>query len=127
MDLQAAILSDKYDEAKKLLADTANLGVEPVKLSVWERVQKDKLPGKDEEGNETEPKDVASEEYMTELAGSMLKDVDPADALFIIKAIVSIGLYEGGRASVEEVDKAFDTQVGNRAGFGRAGAPSIEW
>ena len=118
MDLQAAILSDKYDEAKKLLADTANLGVEPVKLSVWERVQKDKLPGKDEEGNETEPKDVASEEYMTELAGSMLKDVDPADALFIVKAIVSIGLYEGGRASVEEVDKAFDTQVGNRAGFG---------
>ncbi len=118
MDLQTAILSDKYEEVKALLADTANLGVEPVKLGVWERVQKDKLPGKDEEGNETEPKDVASEEYMTELSTELLPDVDPADAAFIIKAIVSIGLYEGGRASVEEYDKAFDTQVGDRSGFG---------
>jgi len=118
MELKDAIIADDVKKVKKLLADNKALGVEETKLSIWERVQKDKLPGTDEEGNETEPKDVASEEYMAELGSELLAGVDATDAMFIIKAIVQIGLYEGERAPVEEVDKAFDTQVGDRSGYG---------
>ena len=57
-------------------------------LAVWEAIQKDMLPGVDEEGGETEPKDVAGEEYQAELAASM--SCDPA----LIKQLVKIG---GGR------------------------------
>jgi len=118
-DLKKAILADKFDQVKTLLAETSNLGVAPEKLAVWEKVQKDKLPGVDEEGGETEPKDVASEEYMKELAELLLPEVEEADAMFVIKAIVTIGLYEGGRAEFQyDDDKQFDTQVGDRAGYG---------
>ena len=79
---------------------------------MWEAIQKDMLPGVDEEGGETEPKDVAGEEYQAELAASM--SCDPA----LIKQLVKIGLYVGARAEIAEYDKAFDTQVGDRSGYG---------
>ena len=98
--------------AKLLIAYNEGLGVGAAELAVWEAIQKDMLPGVDEEGGETEPKDVAGEEYQAELAASM--SCDPA----LIKQLVKIGLYVGARAEIAEYDKAFDTQVGDRSGYG---------
>lgn len=116
--LQHAIMAAKYECAKALLGASGALGVPPLELTLWERIQADKLPSKDADGEEVEPKDVEAEEYQTELAAELLADLDPAEAGYLIKAIIKIGYYVGGRATVEEHEMAFDTQVAERRGFG---------
>jgi len=121
--LQHAIMSSKYECAKLLLGTSGALGVPASELALWERVQADKLPTV-VDGEEVDAKEVESEEYQTELAGELLSGIEPAEAGYMIKAIVKIGYYVGGRASVEEYDMAFDTQVGDRFGFGVCLMPS---
>uniref|UniRef100_A0A7S2BLD2 Adenylate kinase n=1 Tax=Haptolina brevifila TaxID=156173 RepID=A0A7S2BLD2_9EUKA len=115
--LKHAIIAAKYECAKLLLGTGGALGVPASELALWERVQADKLPSV-VDGEEVEPKDVESEEYQTELAAELLAGVEAAEAGYMIKAIVKIGYYVGGRASVAEHEMAFDTQVGDRFGFG---------
>jgi adenylate kinase len=85
-------------------------------LAVWQRVQQDQLPIP--EGEEGEEKDVSSEEYQAELASTMLPEMAPVDAGYLVKRIVKIGLYVGERAAIEQPDMQFDDQVGDKQGFG---------
>ena len=116
--LKTAVMGSKYECAKALIAVSGTLGAPVTELAIWERIQADKLPTKDADGEDVEPKDVEAEEYQTELAAELLPEVETADALFTIKAIIKIGIYVGDRAALEEVDKQFDTQVGDRFGWG---------
>jgi len=122
--LQYSVMSKAYDCAKALVKVNKAFGLPADDLAVWERVQADKLPTTDEEGNEVEPKDVEDGEYQAALAAELLPDVDATDAGYKVKAIVKIGVYSGGRAPIEEYDKQFDTQVGDRFGFGVCLFPS---
>jgi adenylate kinase len=123
--LKAALMRKKFGCAKELIQYNVALGLPDAQLKIWERVQTDLKPGVDEEGGETEPKDVADVEgYQTPLAAEMLPDLDPADAGYVVKAIVSIGLYQGERAELAEPDKQFDTQVGDKSGYGVTLSPA---
>lgn len=114
--LAYAIAEAKFESAKVLITYDAALGMPAKELAVWQQIQKDMLPIP--EGEEGEEKDVQSEEYQAELAASLLADMDAAEAGYLIKRIVKIGLYEGGRVAVAEPDMAFDTMVGDKSGYG---------
>ena len=117
--LKDAVLGSEYDKAKELLGDPAGLGVPAAELAVYTKVQADQLESTNEEGETVEPRDVESEEYQAELAeAGLLPDLEAADVAHTIKAIVKIGLYHGERATVADVDKSFDAQVGERSGYG---------
>ena len=60
--LKAALMRKKFGCAKELIQYNVALGLPDAQLKIWERVQTDLKPGVDEEGGETEPKDVADVE-----------------------------------------------------------------
>lgn len=115
--LKAALMRKKFGCVKELIQYNGALGLPEAQLKIWERVQADKMPIP--EGEEGEEKDVNDVEgYQAPLAAEMLADLDPTDAGYVVKAIVSIGLYQGERAELAEPDKQFDTQVGDKSGYG---------
>lgn len=120
--LKAAIVGSKYECAKALVAYDGALGLPEAQLAVWQRVQQDQLPIP--EGEEGEEKDVNSEEYQADLASTMLSHMAAVDAGFLVKAIIKIGLYVGERAVVEEHFKQFDTQLGDKLGYGVCLSPA---
>ena len=72
------------------------------------------------EGEEGEEKDVNDVEgYQAPLAAEMLADLDPTDAGYVVKAIVSIGLYQGERAELAGARQAVRHAGGRQVGVWR--------
>jgi len=88
-------------------------------LKLWEKLQADRIPPTDEEA---EAKDVTSEEYAAELAEQLTAaEVDAGDAGYIVKALLAIGFYFGGRGDVplnDTGDKTFDLAQGPKSSLG---------
>ena len=123
--LRAALEESKYECAKALLGHDAALGVGEVELAVWQRFLADKKLAASEDAED--PPDVTSEEYIPGLAAQFFPDANPTEAMHTVRAIVTIGVYIGGRADVDSEEypngKSFDLQVGARSGSGISLSP----
>ena len=138
MALQSAVMSKDFETASGLIADLANLELSAESapgyplayegltsaalLKLWEKYQADKIPPP--EDSEIEPKDVASEEYAAELAAEL---GGSADAAYVVKALLGIGFFFGGRADAPigaTGDKEFETAQGLKSGYGVSLLPS---
>ncbi|KAL3894205.1 MAG: hypothetical protein SGPRY_013871 [Prymnesium sp.] len=117
--LRAAIEQRQYDCAKVLLEYDEALSVGESELRAWRLIQKSKVEAELEDTEE--PVDVTDADWQKEQSDAIFgPDADE----YLFKSIVTIGVYEGARATRDPaVEPTFDSEVTHRCGFGTALAP----
>jgi len=143
MSLSEALASKSYDEAKKLVADDTALGFSDAPLTaadfplaagglsgatllkLWQKLQADKIPPASED---EEPKDTTTDEYIEELVAELAAaGLAAGDAGYVVKQLMSVGFYLGGRAAPpvgDTGDVEFDGAQGAKSGMGVVLLPS---